>query len=188
MVDYSDGVKISEFIKTTTLSDSDLINLVRSGSNLSITVANFKALLGVGTNSARGMAYMQGNSTATVIVTQDVPVLVGGTWLSGAAESFSVSAAGRLTYTGINAQVFNIDASISAVAASGSPDCSLSIAKNGVVIAATKIGNRLENTHDHNLSTLWNLSLSTNDYIELFIENNSNTVDFTVTRAVLRAS
>jgi hypothetical protein len=188
MPNYEDGVKISEFIKTTTLSDSDLINLVRSGSNLSITVANFKSLLGVGTNSARGMAYMQGNSTATVIVTQDAPVLVGGTWLSGAAESFSVSAAGRLTYTGINAQVFNIDAAISAVAASGSPDCSLSISKNGVAIAATKIGNRMENTHDHNLSTLWNLSLSTNDYIELFIENNSNTVDFTVTRAVLRVS
>jgi hypothetical protein len=188
MPNYDDGVKISEFIKTTSLADGDLINLVRSGANLGITVANFKSLLGVGTNAARGMAYMQGNAVATAIATQDVPVLIGGTWLSGAAESFSVSAAGRLTYTGINAQVFNIDAAISAIAASGSPDCSLSIAKNGVVIAATKIGNRLENTHDHNLSTLWNLSLSTNDYIELFIENNSSTVDFTVTRAVLRAS
>jgi hypothetical protein len=188
MPNYDDGVKISEFIKTTSLADGDLINLVRSGANLAITVANFKSLLGVGTNAARGMAYMQGNSTATVIVTQDVPVLVGGTWLSGAAESFGVSAAGRLTYTGISAQVFNIDAAISANSASGSPDCSLSIAKNGAAIAATKIGNRMENNHDHNLSTLWSLSLSPNDYIELFIENNSNTVDITVTRAVLRVS
>ena len=188
MVDYADGVKISEFIKTTTLSDSDLLNLVRSGANLVITIANFKSLLGVGTNSARGMAYMQANATATVIASQDVPVLVAGTWLSGAAESFSISAAGRLTYTGLSAQVFDVDAVISVNAASGSPDASLLIAKNGTVIAATKIGNRLESTHDHNLSTLWNLSLSTNDYIEIFIENNTNTVDFTVTRAVLRVS
>jgi len=188
MVDHADGVKISEFIKTTTLSDSDLLTLVRSGANLGITVANFKSLLGVGTNSARGMAYMQGNSTATVITTQDVPVLIGGTWSSGAAESFGVSAAGRLTYNGLSARVFNVDAAISANAASGSPDASLSIAKNGTVITATKIGNRMENTHDHNLSTVWNLSLSPGDYIELFIENNTNTVDFTVTRAVLRVS
>jgi hypothetical protein len=188
MPNYDDGVKISEFIKTTSLADGDLINLVRSGANLGMTVANFKSLLGAGTNAARGMAYMQGNTTPTVIDTQNIPVLIGGTWSSGAAEGFSVSAAGRLTYTGINAQAFNIDAAISANSASGSPDCSLSIAKNGVVITATKIGNRMENTHDHNLSTLWNLSLSPNDYIELFIENNTNTVDFTVTRAVLRVS
>jgi len=94
MVDYADGVKTSQFVKTTTLSDSDLLSLVRSSANLGITVSDFKSQLGVGTNSARGMAYMQGNSTATVIASQDVPVLVGGTWLSGAAESFSVSAAG----------------------------------------------------------------------------------------------
>ena len=188
MPNYDDGVKISEFIKTTSLADGDLINLVRSGANLAITVANFKSLLGVGANSARGMAYMQGNSTATVIVAQDVPVLIGGTWLSGAAESFGVSAAGRLTYTGLSAQVFDVDAVVSANAASGSPDASLIIAKNGTVIAATRISDRLQNTHSIHLSTLWNLSLATNDYIELFIENNSNTVDITVTRAVLRVS
>ncbi len=188
MVDYADGVKTSQFVKTTTLSDSDLLSLVRSSANLAITVSDFKAQLGVGLNSARGMAYMQENSTATVIVTQDVPVLVGGTWLSGAADNFSVSAAGRLTYTGLSAQVFDVDAVASISAASGSPDCSLCIAKNGTVIAATRISDRLQNTHPVHLSTLWNLSLSPNDYIELFIENNSNTVDFTVTRAVLRVS
>jgi hypothetical protein len=188
MVDHADGVKISEFIKTTSLADGDLLTLVRSGANLSITVANFKSLLGVGSNSARGMAYMQGNSTATVITTQDVPVLIGGTWSSGAAESFGVSAAGRLTYNGLSAQVFDVDAVVSVNAASGGPDASLCIAKNGTVIAATRISDRLQNTHPIHLSTLWNLSLSPGDYIELFIENNSNTIDFTVTRAVLRIS
>ena len=188
MVDYADGVKTSQFVKTTTLSDSDLLSLVRSSANLGITVSDFKSQLGAGLNSARGMAYMQGNTTVTDIVTQNVPVLIAGTWLSGAAESFSVSAAGRLTYTGLSAQVFDVDAVVSINAASGSPDASLIIAKNGILIAATRISDRLQNTHPIHLSTLWSLSLSPNDYIELFIENNTNTVDATITRAVLRVS
>lgn len=183
----SDGTPISEFLGTGTLSDSDLLTLVRSATNYRITIEDFKAALPTVTPQY-GLVYMQGNATATTISTQGTPTLIAGTWQSGGLNGFTATAGGRLTYTGTPARVFRIDADMSARAASGQPDASVTIGKNGASIAATKIGNRMENTHDHNLSTGWLVSLSAGDYIELFIQNNSNTADFTVTSAVLRIS
>jgi len=47
MVQSADGVKISNFVKTTTVQDSDLLNVVRQKTNYAIKVENFKQGLGV---------------------------------------------------------------------------------------------------------------------------------------------
>lgn len=188
MVTRADGTKISEFLATDTLADSDLVTLVRSSTNYKMTVGNLKTALGIGVSAPRGLLYMQGNSTDTVIATQGVPVLIAGTWSSEAATGFTATAAGRLTYTGTTTRVFKVDAHISATGASDSPTTSLLIAKNGTVIAGSEMATQLQNTHEESISTSWELSLVTGDYIELFIENNSNTVDILVDRAILRVS
>jgi hypothetical protein len=187
MVKRADGTPMSDFVKVTDLQTTDLIPIVRSQTNNAILVSDFESGLGLNGSVKRALIYMQGNATNTVITTSDVPVLIAGTWSSEAASGFTTTAAGRITYTG-QSKVFKIDAHACLQSASGSPDASIKIAKNGTAIAGSKIGNRLSNNHPANLATCWEFPMVAGDYVELFVENNTNTTDITVTSAIIRVS
>ena len=60
---------------------------------------------------------------------------------------------------------------------------SIYIAKNGVIDTATKSTVRSDNNNPLNVTTLGQIDLVQNDYLELYVENNSNTNNILVDNA-----
>jgi hypothetical protein len=133
-----------------------------------------------------GQAYMQGNGTATTIASTATPVLVAGTWTVDLQGGFTGTTGGRLTYTGLETQVMRISASLSLDPTAGSNQhISIYLAKNGSTIAATRQEAHISHGADMNMSTIWQVSMATNDYIEVFVQNATALNNITVSRAVL---
>lgn len=133
-----------------------------------------------------GQVYMQGNSTATVIASTATPVKVAGTWTVDIGSSFTGTTGGRLTYTGAETQVCRVETSLSLAPVSGANQhISVYLAKNGTTIAGSRQIAHISNGAEMNMSLTWQLSLATNDYIEVFVQNGTATNNITVSRAVL---
>lgn len=133
-----------------------------------------------------GQVYMQGNSTATVIASTATPVKVAGTWTVDIGSSFTGTTGGRLTYTGAETQVCRVETSLSLDPVSGANQhISVYLAKNGTTIAGSRQMAHISHGAEMNMSLTWQLSLATNDYIEVFVQNGTATNNITVSRAVL---
>lgn len=133
-----------------------------------------------------GQVYMQGNSTATVIASTATPVKVAGTWTVDIGSSFTGTTGGRLTYTGAETQICRVETSLSLDPVSGANQhISVYLAKNGTTIAGSRQMAHISHGAEMNMSLTWQLSLATNDYIEVFVQNGTATNNITVSRAVL---
>ena len=134
-----------------------------------------------------GMLSLNGNATETVIAATDTPVLVLGTWVVERASLFTGTTAGRLTSDAEQSIVTPIDATLTINSASGTnKDIHAYIAVNGTVVANSGKGNRVGATDPRNTSLVWQESLDGGDYVETYIENNSDTVNLVTSDAVLR--
>jgi hypothetical protein len=171
----------------TTAASPTFVSLV-AGAGMTITsVGNTVEVINSSAVAiANGQCYMQANATATVIASTATPVLVAGTWTADLQVQFTASAAGRLTYTGTATTVRRVETSISLDPTSGSnQDISVYIAKNGAVIAATRMSTFISNASHRSMSTSWMVSLATNDYIEVFVQNSTATNNILVDRVLL---
>lgn len=134
------------------------------------------------------MASLNSNAVETVITTINTPVKVAGTWVVERESLFDVDTTGRLTYLGERDIVLPLDAAATINSASGTnKDITVYLALNGVVIANSGQVNRVGATDPRNTSVLWQQNMTTNDYIELFVENNSDTINLVVSHAINRA-
>lgn len=133
-----------------------------------------------------GQVYMQGNATATTIASTATPVLVAGTWTVDLQGSFTGTTGGRLTYTGTETQICRVVACLTLAPTSGSNQhISVYVAKNGSVITSSRMMSHGSNGDEDAISVSWQLSLATNDYIEIFVQNGTATNNILVSRAVL---
>jgi len=131
--------------------------------------------------------HFSGNATATVIVTQNVPVKInaGTGWDDILKERFTFSSDGRWTYTGLENTDISVTFAATVTPAGGSAkSVSTYFAKNGVVDLNTR-GNVAASAGGQ-ITNLAILSFVTGDYIEAFIENNSDTANITVEVASIR--
>ena len=125
--------------------------------------------------------YMVNNATETVISTQNVPVPVLGTFSEHRASHFSTTAAGRITYLGMQDHRTTISASLSAKTASGADkDITVYVALNGSIIANSAISNNAKLATKNNTVMIWKDVMTTNDYIEIWVENNDDTANILV--------
>ena len=126
--------------------------------------------------------YMNANATVTDIVTVSTPVKVAGTTTSNALTQKFTNTNNRATYTGGLTRIFNITAILSVTSTSSNDQIGCYVAKNGTVIDSsegyltTNASNRAENITVQSV-----IELSTNDYIEIFVENATDSSDVTVT-------
>jgi len=125
--------------------------------------------------------------TTITIATQNVPVLLGATWTSTELSRFTATAAGRFTYIGKGAHV-NIDASIIAEMTGGTDDCTFYIYKNGSALADSSLLIEIKDGAPRVVPMLWGLDMETDDYFEIFAENNDGTTNITIVHAILRMS
>lgn len=134
-----------------------------------------------------GLLSLNGNSTETVISSADVPVLVAGTWVVEDVSFFTGTTAGRLTFNGERDLSVPVDIVTTINAASGTnKDITIYLAKNGSIIENSGKTNRVGSTDPASTTVLWQLTLSTTDFVEVWIENNTDTINLIVSTAVLR--
>ena len=157
-----------------------------AGSGISLTATG--NIIAISSNDALHYveSFLQTNTTDTVIAATTTPVLIAGTWEFGANTGFTQTSGGKLTYNGSSTAVLTVHASISIEPVSGNnnQDISVYVAKNGAVIAGTRISAVISNGAPQNLSLSTNQSFATNDYIELFVQNSTSTANLTVVRGL----
>jgi predicted secreted protein len=194
-VSAENGITIAHNFTVDTTGEPLMLNIsdpsptfvsLVAGTGINITTSGDTIEIEAQQAAIYGQVYMQGNSTATVIASTATPVLVAGTWTVDLQGSFTGTTGGRLTYTGSETQICRVAASLSLDPVSGSNQhISVYIAKNGSTIAGSRQISHISHGAENNMSVTWQLSLATNDYIELFVQNGTATNNITVSRVVL---
>ena len=130
---------------------------------------------------------MTGNATATTIASTATPVKAAGTFVVGhVSAGWTAATNGRITYTGqTNRHVINALATLD-VASGTNHKISLFIAKNGTVVS-TKMTDTISSGSPRAIATFVSLVLNQNDYIEIFVRNESTTDSVIAVNAVLSA-
>lgn len=168
-------------------SSPDVVSLV-AGDGISLSTSGKQITIALSSPISSGNVSMQANATATTIADTSTPVLVAGTWTPGTSTGFTASTAGRLTCTTSTTHTYNVAASICAAPASGSDQqISMYLAKNGAVIAESRMQADISSTAAANIATSWPVELAANDYVEIYVQNESATNNVLVSRAILRA-
>lgn len=139
---------------------------------------------GIAASLRQGQGYIENNATATTFTGtgsgNEVVTNFGTGFNSGVASGFTISNAGRFTYTGISSRSFLVHANIFASIAGGaSRTYNWYIAKNGTIIASSVSQRSYDGTNAGSCSCTSVVSLSTNDYVELYIRAETATTSLT---------
>ena len=129
---------------------------------------------------------VQGNTGATTISTAGTPVKAAATFVVGVQSGFTGDTTGKIVYNGTSERVaaIHVSATFSPVA-SNNQEIFIQIAKNGTVEAGSKITRKVDAAESANASTFFNVSLSQNDFIELYIGNDTSTDNVVLIDAIV---
>ena len=133
-----------------------------------------------------GLYFITPASTTLAAVT---PALAAGTTAAqGAAASlFTVSAAGRLTYTAEATRSFELNASITLTKSAGTPTVATAyLYKNGAAITGLEIDTDIADGETATLNLTGTTTMNQNDYVELWVSTDTGD-DLTVQKGVVRA-
>ena len=132
---------------------------------------------------------MQSNATETVIAVASTPVKIAGTFVVGRNSGFTPDTTGRATYNLATDIVVPIGVSLTAqMATGGNHDIRAYISVNGVVDSNSGIGTTASSAGKGNISLTWQSELSTDDYLEVWIENTTDTTNIIVADMVFRVN
>lgn len=136
-----------------------------------------------------GLLSMQSNAAPTTISVAGTYVLVAGTWTVERVSQFTGTAAGRLTYNGGKDAVMPVTISVSVEPVSGAAkDISVRYALNGTTVASSTRTARTSSGSPTSITLPWQDNLSPAGFIEVFITNETDTVDVLVSSAISRAN
>jgi hypothetical protein len=134
----------------------------------------------------RGSCYV--STPASTTLAAATAAKASGTTTAGTLGNFTMPADNRLTYTGTATRDFLVSASISAAKAAGTTSLvELHIAKNGTVVTGANVRLQVAATDEFQMSLVWPVSLATNDYVEIFLKDDTGD-DITVNRGTLVAN
>ena len=132
---------------------------------------------------------MQGNAVATVIGTQSVGVLVAGTWVVEQVSQMTGTTAGRAIYNPDRDVRAPITASVTIEPVSGGAQTmGLSIAINGTMVANSLRVSDTSSGTPITISCPWQETLTENDFVEIYVTNESGTTNVLVSSAILRVN
>lgn len=144
-------------------------------------------------NPAMGEVYMTANTVATPITTADTYTKVSGVAFTlGTSQNFDMPVNGRLRYTGTKTAYFHLGCTLSMSGAGANDVFSGVLYKNGTVntnleytagteLSAGTITRKMGAASDAGSTAIHVMTqLSTNDYIELAIKNETDTDDITI--------
>lgn len=132
---------------------------------------------------------LNNNATATTIGASSTPVKVAGTWVVERAAKYTGDTTGRATYVAERDMTTPVEIVTTIEAASGTnKDIKIYLALNGTVITNSAKSNRVSASDPKNTTVIWQLDLSENDYLEVYVSNESDTTNLIVVDAVLRVN
>lgn len=144
---------------------------------------------GIPDTSKDALMSQTSNATETVIAVASTPVKLAGAWVEEDAFFFTTDATAKITYVGEKDIEVNVDMSFSGAPVSGTnQDLKFYVAINGTIITNSGAANRISSGTLGRTALPWRVSLSENDYVEAFVENNTDTINILVTDAVIRLS
>ena len=163
---------------------------LQSGAGIDITPdADGNAVISNLAESTEGLLSKISNSTETQIAIVSTPVRVNvGSVVTELATNFTSDGQGRLTYNDVNTTKVDISAALSLRAASsGAKNFIVYIAINGSVVPASRqrIATDLVLV---SANVIWRAELSLNDYVEIFVSNETDTDNCLVSDYQLRVS
>ena len=126
-------------------------------------------------------------AATTTIVDEDTPVLVNGSFSDIESSLYTISTAGRITYTGKRPKSSDVTASISFISSSGTNTFEFYVSKNGTPILASGISREVSSTVSANVGLIWDLPMVENDYIEIWVANTTGTNNVDAVKIVARA-
>ena len=158
---------------------------IEGGEGIGVTTTGTRVVISSTDTLSFATITMAGNSTATTIASTATAVKAAGTFVVGDVSSnFTAVTSGRITHTGPQSRHV-INALVTLDAASGSNHLlSIFIAVNGV-IASTKMTDTVSHNSPRALATFINIVLDTDDYVEIFVRNESATTNVIAVNAVL---
>lgn len=129
---------------------------------------------------ASGNIYLS-SITANTFSAVNTPVKIAGTTTSASLFRTSSPTNNRLTYTGHKQRRFSVICSLSSVAASNNKNFTFYIVKNGTILPESKQFMKCSSQVDRGSITLTcTVSMAPNDYLEVWVENNSDNSTVTV--------
>lgn len=129
---------------------------------------------------------LQGNATETVIAVMGTPVLVAGTWVVDLISKMTATTGGRATYNEQSGVRLHLTAGVTVEPVSGATQIlSVYVAVNGVFIPNSQRSGSADSGDGTSITVPWFLELETNDFIEIFVANESATTNILVSSAVL---
>ena len=135
---------------------------------------NFLNCKGIINSKEVSLYYMHSNATTTVISSTNTPVKVLGTTTSSSITQKFTNTNNRATYVGSITRIFKVTACASCTSGNNNI-VGFYIAKNGVISSDSEIYTTTSGTgKSENISIQTLISLSENDYIEMWVENNSS--------------
>ena len=127
-----------------------------------------------------GEVHMQNNATNTVIAAANTPVKVAGVTSNGDSSSDITLGSNIITYTGAETKTFSIEAAANLLRIGfGGNDGTLYIARNGAVVLKSAIQLTM-NGQERPAPIQCFLDLAQNDFVEVWVENNTNGNDVRV--------
>lgn len=148
--------------------------------NGSITAGDIRDLI-VSLSPACGGIYVS-SPAVTTIGSSGVFVLgAGTTTLLSAASEVDMPQNNRLRYTGSVQRAFMVDVSFTVTVSGNDQDTRYQLAKNGSLLVETIVARKFAQGADKgSLSMNTQLALNTDDYIEMFVTNDTSTGDITI--------
>lgn len=129
---------------------------------------------------ASGNLYIS-TPVVTIFSANNTPTKVLGTTTSAGLFRVTSSASNRLTYTGNKGRRFQVICSLTGTQTSSNIIYSFYIAKNGIVLPESKQTVKLVNSTDQQSITVsCTVTVVPNDYLELWVENNTNTTSLSM--------
>lgn len=129
-----------------------------------------------------------GDSAETTIAATNTPVKVAGTTTAGTLNGFSMDSNNRLTYTESAPTELTIICPVTlSKTTSGVEIYNLYLYKNGSEIIGSKFSREMENIDTGSMTVITQVSVSQNDYIELWVENTTGTDNITASQMNMTA-
>ena len=131
-------------------------------------------------NIAAGTLHVS-SSIETIISAINTPAKVLGTTIAENLDKFTSPTNNRLLYVGSDERIIESIASISFRTASNNQDISFYLALNGSVITATRQQSRIGTGADiRTMSLSYDFDIFKNDFIEVWVENNTGSSNITI--------
>ena len=165
----------------------DTVNFAGGGTyNTGVQYDDNKALFvnckGINNSDSIANYYMSDNATVTNVITVATPLKIAGTTTANSINQKFTHTDNRATYTGAINRNFKVTATVSVTSASANDQIGFYIAKNGTVLTESEMyvtTNASARAESVTIQTI--TSLITNDYVETWVENDTDASDVTVT-------